>query len=210
MIIVKLNGKKEAIDIWGDKPVNAAMRNTLQRVAKSAVTLASAEIRNIYTIKKSDLDPRINLAIQGTDSATIVISGKGISLSYFNARQYAVNKTITRQRTKDGKGALLTKATKRSRTFQGVEVEVIKGQKTQLKSAFLAQMQSGHIGVMHRWANKKMKGKNKQAIGEKGVISVATMIQNAKVQPIVLRKVQEDWDKIFKQQLDYQLSKGKR
>ncbi len=209
MVRVQLLGKKEAIDIWSDKPVNAAMRAALQRVAKSAVSIASTEIRNIYTIKKSDLDPRMNVTIQGTDSATIVISGKGISLSYFNARQFSVNKTITRSR-KDGKATLSTKTRGKAHAFQGVEVEVLKGRKTQLRSAFMAQMKSGHIGVMHRWSGKNMKGKKSSAIGEKGVISLAQMIQNANVQPIVLRKVSEDWDRVFKQQLDYQLSKGKQ
>ena len=210
MVRVQLLGKAEAIDIWGSKPVNAAMRSTLARVAKSAISLASTEIRNIYNIKKSDLDPKMNLTMQGEDQATITISGKGISLSYFNARQFVVNRTITRS-SKGGKSALVTKSRGKAHAFQGVEVEVIKGQKTQLRSAFMAQMKSGHIGVMHRWAGKFMKGKpKKSAIGEKGVVSLSTMISNAKVQPIVLAKVQEDWDKVFKQQLEYQLNKGKQ
>lgn len=210
MVRVQLIGKKEALDIWSDKPVNAAMRSTLVRVAKSAVTTASAEMRNIYTIKKSDLDPRMNLTMQGTDQAMITISGKGISLSYFNARQFSINKTITRSR-KGGSASISTKTRKKSHAFQGVEVEVIKGKITQLKSAFMAQMKSGHIGIMHRWANGKlMKGKKKAAIGEKGVVSLAMMITNAKVQPIVLAKVRADWDKVFQQQLDYQLGKSKQ
>lgn len=209
MIIVQLQGKKEALDIWGSKPVNAAMRSTLARVAKAAISTASTEIRNIYTIKKSDLDPRMNLTMQGEDQAKITVSGKGISLSYFNAKQFTLNKTITRSR-KDGKASLATKTRKKSYAFQGVAVEVIKGRTTQLKSAFMAQMRSGHIGIMHRWANGKlMKGKKKAAIGEKGVVSLAMMIRNANVQPAVLAKVQADWDKVFQQQLDYQLSKGK-
>jgi len=183
MIRVQLIGKKEALDIWSTKPVNAAMKSTLARVAKTAISTASTEIRNIYTIKKSDLDPRMNLTIQGTDQAAITISGKGISLSYFNARQFTVNKTLTRGR-KDGKAVLKTKTRSKAHAFQGVEVEVLKGRKTQLKSAFMAQMKSGHIGVMHRLANGKlMKRKNKAAIIEKKVISLTSMILNAKVQP---------------------------
>jgi hypothetical protein len=208
MIRVDLKGKAEAIDVWGSKPVNAAMRATLQRVARSAISTASTEIRSIYNIKKSDLDPRMNLTIQGTDNATITISGRGVSLSYFGAKQFSVNKTITRT-TKGGKSSLASKTRKKSHVFQGVEVEVIKGRKTQLRSAFLAQMKSGHIGVMHRWANGKlMKGKKKSAIGEKGVVSLVTMISNAKVQPMILAKIQDDWTKVFQQQLAYQIEKA--
>lgn len=210
MVRVELTGRPGALDIWSSKPVNAAMRSTLARVAKTAVSTASAEIRNIYTIKKSDLDPRMKMTIQGSEMAMITISGKGISLSYFKTKQFTVNKTITRS-NKGGKAALSTKTRKKSYAFQGVAAEVIKGTTTQLKSAFMAQMKSGHIGIMHRWANGKlMKGKNKAAIGEKGVVSLAVMITNAKVQPIVLAKVQADWDKVFQQQLDYQLGKSKQ
>lgn len=204
MIKIQLIGKEEAIDVWGTKPVNAAMRSTLVRVAKTAMGTASAEIRRVYNIKKADLDKKMASQVAG-DSVLITVSGRGISLSYFGARQFVVNKTITR-----GKAGLVTKRRSRVHAFQGVEVEVEKGKKTQLRSAFMAKMKSGHIGVMHRWSgDKKMKGKNKAAIGEKAVVSLATMIQNHGVQPPILAKVQEDFDKVFKQQLAYQISKGK-
>ena len=204
MVRIQLIGKEEAIDIWGTKPVNAAMRSTLVRVAKTAVGTASAEIRRVYNIKKAALDKKMASKVAG-DSVLITVSGRGISLSYFGARQFVVNKTITR-----GKARLVTKRRSRVHAFQGVEVEVEKGNKTQLRSAFMAKMKSGHIGVMHRWSgDKKMKGKNKAAIGEKAVVSLTTMIQNHGVQPPILAKVQDDFDKVFKQQLAYQMSKGK-
>jgi hypothetical protein len=207
MIRVELIGKKEAIDIWGNKPVNAAMRATLQRVAKTAMSTASQEIRLVYNIKKGDLDKKMSTQ-SGHDSVLITFSGRGISLSYFNARQFTVNKTITRGK-KDGKVGLVTKTRSKAHAFQGVEVEVFRGRKTQLRSAFMAQMKSGHIGVMHRWSGKFMKGKKKAAIGEKAVVSIATMILNRNVHPAILAKVQDDFDKVFKQQIEYQLSKGK-
>lgn len=207
MIVVQLMGKKDALDIWAARPVNAAMRSTLRRVAKTAITTASTEIRAVYNVKKSDLDPRMNLVLQGNEHALITVSGRGLSLSYFGARQFVVNKTITRSR-KGGKAVLAVKTRQRSHAFQGIEVEVIKGQKTQLRSAFLAQMRSGHIGVMHRWSVAKMKGKNKAAIGEKGVVSLSEMIRSTNVQPTILSKVIKDWDSVFQQQLAYQLSKN--
>jgi hypothetical protein len=210
MIRVQLIGREAAIDIWGKKPVNAAMRSTLARVAKTAMSTASAEIRRVYNIKKADLDKKMSTQAV-PDAVLITISGRGISLSYFNARQFVVNKTITRgKKGADGKATLTTKRRGKPHAFQGVEVEVLKGQKTQLRSAFMARMKSGHIGVMHRWSGgKMMKGKNKAAIGEKSVVSLATMIQNQNVQPPILAKVQDDFDKVFKQQLEYQLSKNK-
>lgn len=209
MIKVELKGMDEAIAIYSEKPVKAAIRASIQRIAKTAITAASSGIRDIYNVKKQDLDPRLRMTMQGTEQATITISGKGMSLSYFGARQFVLNKTITRSR-KDGRATLTTKRRSTMHKFQGVEVEVVKGRRVQLKSAFMAQMRSGHIGVMHRWNNgKMMKGKKKAAIGEKGVISIAYMAEKSGVLTMVVNKIQGDWEKVFQQQLAYQLNKGK-
>jgi len=202
VIKVELKGFQEALGIWDEKPVRRAAASALKKVSASALSTASAEIRAVYNVKKSDLDPRIKIRPPGTDdlTAVIIVSGKGISLSYFGARQFAVNRTISRT----GKG-LKVKTRKRSAQFMGVEVEVEKDKRTQLRSAFLAQMtKSGHIGVMRRVGKKRL------PIQEKQVISLASMIQKSDVQPAVLEKVQAAWDTTFPHELEYQLSKAKK
>jgi len=205
MIQVLLKGRKEALDQFDEKPVRKAIVSSLRKVIATGRTVASEEIRNRYNLKKSDLDPRleVNLGRVNDLVAQITVSGKGMSLSYFGAQQTVGNKVVTRA----GKGGgLKTKTMKRSAKFQGVTVEVEKGKRTQLKSAFLAQMQSGHIGVMHRWNNGKlMKGKNKTAIGEKGVISIASMAQSANVEPAIIKRVNEAWGTTFPHELERQL-----
>lgn len=199
MVTVKLEGYQEAIEIWGQKPARKAAVSTLKKVVASARSTASDEIRNVYNVKKSDLDPRLVVQPPRADdlTAVITISGKGMSLSYFGARQFVVNKVITRT-----KAGLKTTTRKRSAKFQGVEVEVEKGKRTQLRSAFMATMKSGHIGVLRR------KGSKRLPITEKSVVSVVSMVLNAHVAPAVLQKVQESWDKVFPHELEYQLSKG--
>lgn len=198
MVRVELTGYKEALGIFDSKPVKKAAASALRKVAKAAVSTASSEIRGVYNVKKSDLDPRVKLSLPRIDnlSAVINISGKGMSLSYFGAKQTAQNRTITRA-GKDMK----VKTMKRSATFQGVTVEVEKGKKTQLRSAFMTRMKSGHIGVMRR------EGKARLPIFEKKVISLASMLENAKVAPVVLDKINERWGVIFPQELKYFLSK---
>jgi hypothetical protein len=176
---------------------------SLRKVSGSAVTVLSSEIRGRYNIKKSDLDPRVKIELPtGSDDliAVITLSGYDLPLAFFNPKQFAVNRQITRT-----KAGLKTKTMKRAAKFQGVQVEVLKGTQTQLKSAFLMNMRIGRagVGVMRRLGSKRL------PTHEKGVISIASMAQNSNVEPAILRKVQEQWDTVFPHELEYQLSKSK-
>lgn len=206
---VDLKGYEGAVGRFGEKPVQKAALRTLKRVTGSAVSTASSEIRQVYNVKKSDLDPRMKVQPPRFNNlvAVITIGGKGMSLSFFGAKQVTAGAIVTRS-----KGQLSSKAQfvgptrgRRKALQTGVTVQVLKGKgATPLKSAFMAKMKSGHIGVMRRLGKKRL------PINEKQVISLASMIQNANVQPAVLGKVQESWDKTFAQELNYQLNvKGK-
>ena len=198
MIRVELIGYEEALGVIDKQLVREAANSALDKVAKSGRTIASEEIRKIYNIKKRDLDPRIVIrsARFGNLIAEINVKGKGIGLAYFGARQFAVNKIIS-QSKKHGK-----KETKRrSGSFMGVAVQVT-DHTTMLRSAFLAKVKSGHIGVVQRETSKRF------PLIEKQVISLASMIQNAKVEPLILDKVNEQWIKVFPQELRFRLLKG--
>jgi Prophage minor tail protein Z (GPZ) len=206
---VKLVGYDKALKIFDEKPVRKAALTSLRKVSASAKSTASEEVRNVYSIKKSDLDPRMkgpNIQFDGM-TACIVISGSGISLSYFNARQTAANRVVTR-----GKAGLKTKTMKRSARFQGTSVEVLKGKRTQLKSAFMATMASGHVGVMYRTGAGMIKsrsryGYNKHSakIAEDFVISLSSMVKKNNVQEAVVARVNEQWVKVFPHELNRQL-----
>lgn len=203
-IMVTLEGYAEAVEIWGKQPVRRAAIRALKKVSKQAVTVLSSEVRGRYNIKKSDLDPRVKITPpKGDDlTATITLSGYDLPLAFFAPRQFVVNRVITRT-----KAGLKTVTRKRAAKFQGVEVEVIKGKKTQLKSAFLMNMKVGRsgAGVMQRRSKKRLPTR------EKGVISIAAMAQNSNVEPTILQKVRASWDTVFAQELNYQLNvKGKQ
>lgn len=184
------------------RAVKSAISSAMNKVSAGVKSLASSEIRKTYNVPKAVLDDRLKLfrARVNDLEAELVFGGRSISLSYFGARQFAKGRVVTRK----GKG-LNTRTVKRSRTFYGVEVEVIRGKKTQLKSAFLAQMKSGHIGVMRRVGGKKMKGKNKQAIAEQAVVSIATMVGRDEVYEALVTKIDDDLEAKFLHELDYYL-----
>jgi hypothetical protein len=203
MITVKLEGFKELTAMLDAKPVRKAAVSALKKVTASAVTLISSEIRERYNIKKSDLDPRIKTQLPTGDDdliAVITLSGKPLPLAFFNPKQFAVNRVITRT-----KAGLKTVTRKRAAKFQGVEVEVLKGKRTQMKSAFLMNMRIGRVGagVMRRL------GKTRLPTREKDVISIASMSQNTDVSSRIEQKVKDQWNTVFPHELEYQLSKGK-
>jgi hypothetical protein len=93
---------------------------------------------------------------------------------------------------------------------QGVMVQVMKGgETTLLRNAFMAKMPSGHIGIFRRVTSKMMKSKRKQAIAEKSVVSIASMVENAKVMPDVIQRIQERWLVEFPRQLAYYQGRGR-
>jgi hypothetical protein len=186
------------------KAVESAIKSAITKVARSARSLTSAEIRRLYNVPKAVLDERLEVLRTRVQQLEVelVFGGKSISLSYFGARQYAVKKMLSRKGT-----SLVTKTMKRSRTFQGVSVEIVKGKRTELKSAFLARMKSGHIGVMERTPGKKMKGKNKQAIRERALFSIAAVVSKPEIEAKVVQKIDDDLEATFLHELEYFLGR---
>jgi len=148
--------------------VKQSIYSTIGKLRKHAVTKLSELVREKWNIKKADLDKKIIVHVgdRGAryESFEMTIKGVSISLSYFGAKQYRGKDVVTR------KG---TTTRKRSAAVQGVQVEVIKGRRTMLKSAFIQTAANGHVMVLRR------KGKSRYPIGMKAVISIASMFGNA-------------------------------
>jgi hypothetical protein len=151
-----------------EKIVKLAIRSTMSRVRRYAVTHLSSELRAKWNLKKADLDKKIRVRVsnrgQSYEAFEMTIKGISISLSYFGAKQYAGNRVITRT---------VGRQNKRASKFQGVQVEVIKGRKTRLAGAFLQVADNGHIMVMKR------KGKGRYPVAIKAAISPASMFNDA-------------------------------
>lgn len=193
-------GFEEALDAATEdtiKDVRAAVRSTMNKVTKSVKSLTSEEIRKIYNVPKAVLDERLELFTARINNleAELVVGGKSVSLSYFNARQFSGAKVITRAKTT---------TRKRASKFQGVEVEVIKGQRTQLKSAFMQRFKSGHLGILTRTS------KSRYPVLVKSAVSVATMFSQVGINDAIVRKIDADLERVFWHELEFYLNRGAR
>jgi len=191
---------REALDSVCDDQVDLvkkAIYSTMGKVRQRARTMLSEEIRKKWNIKKKDLDKRLKIKAgergTGYETFELTIGGVSISLAYFGARQYAGNRVITRT---------LGRVNKRTSKFQGVQVEVIKGRRTQLSGAFIQAASSGHIMVMKR------KGKDRYPVAIKAVISAATMFSDQQLYDRFTDQLMADLERIFSHELEYRFTKA--
>jgi len=211
-ISIRLEGFKEALAVLDPKIVRQAGRASIDRATRSGRTVASEEIRNVWNVKKADLDPRIQIRPPRMDDmrGVISISGKGMSLSFFEAKQITASSSITRTKSGLKSKSLLVGPNKRGKDIvTGVSVKVIKGGFTVLyHNAFMAKVAAGksgsHIGVFHRTTKKRI------PIEENNVISIASMADRPEVMTRIVARVQDVWTKEFPRQLQYFLSKASK
>lgn len=232
---IQLTDIKETIERKLDpRKVQRAAANALKRVVQTGRTEVSSAIRDVYNIKKRDLDKRITVShINKYDlSATLTVSGRGnkisvgedkgsvgIGLAYFGAKQIKGTKQLVAVKEHRRIGNLFGKGVqtftvpqylRRIKKGGGVSAQIFTGgNKTFLKGAFLSTMKSGHIGVMRRHSEKMMVDKKKLAIFEKSMVSLPTMFLNAKTKAFerLKARVLEQWPKEFKHALERELEK---
>lgn len=176
------------------KLIQKAIRSTMAKTRRKAVTMLSDLIREKWNIKKKDLDKRIRVRIgdrgQDYDAFELTIKGTSVSLAYFGATQYTGNRVQTRTTGRVRKT--------RSR-FQGVQVEVVKGRKTRLAGAFMQAVGSGHIMVARR------KGLGRYPLAVKASISPASMFEQEQVQDKFDTELIDYIEKTFAHELDWRL-----
>lgn len=210
MITIKLEGIEEAIKTFDPNVVRAAARTAIDRATSSGKTIASDEIRKVWNVKRPELDPRIKITKPRLDDLTgvITISGRGMSLSYFGARQITGNRVVTRSKKQLKSDKIKRAMLKYGPLPQGVVVQVKHGKETVLmRNAFFAKVKAGksgsHIGIFRRLSSKRLK------IWEKNVISIASMAEDENVMTSVIKRIQERWEVEFPRQLDYYFSKSR-
>ena len=114
------------------KNIQQALRSTLSKTAKRGKTIISTKIRERFNIKKSDLDPHIDVDLRGLDNlqAKLVITGKPLNLMYFGPKQ-----------SKKG----------------GVAVTIVKKKKARLQHAWIGHGRGGTPLVLRRVPGTKTK-----------------------------------------------------
>ena len=211
MITVRLEGFEDALAALDPKIATRAARAAIDRATKSGRTIVSKEITTTWNVKKSDVDPRIRLSPPSLYDlkGIITIGGKGMSLSYFGARQL-MGATVRSRVGHNLKTGKVTRGMKAAGPLpSGVVVQVLKGKDTALlRNAFLAKVTAGrsgsHIGVFRRL------NKHRLPIDEKNVISIATMVNRTEVMERVVARIQERLLIEFPAQLQYFQDRARR
>lgn len=220
MFKVEMKGLEKAMEAVSPQTLQKATTSALNKLVSQVRTAAVKKVTDKWNIKRSDLTTtgtgkarlEIKRATWGNQTATLTITGRSVSLSYFGAIQLNRGATIAGKIGKFDKsnankktGSMITKAQKTG--LQGIAVQILKGGKTtMLPSAFFARVNAGyhgfHIGAFNR------KGKARLPIAEKRLISIPSMFNQAPVMAEVQRVIDEKWSYIFVHELNFYLDKA--
>ena len=194
------SGFAEALEQATDETiaaVNSAIVSTMNTVLRSVKAMVSREIRKKYNVPQAVLNERLGLFLGRIKvlEGVLEIGGRSVSLSYFSAKQFKGNMVKTRTKTTVKKSA--TKS-------PGVSVEVIKGRRTMLKSAWLNTFWNGHIGVLTR------RGKSRYPVSVKSAISIASMFEQVEINDAIAAKIDADLERVFWHELEFYIDRGIR
>lgn len=208
---LKLAGVEKALAMFDPRKVAQAARGSLNRAVKSGRTEASTRIREIWNIKKSDLDRKIIFkgAIMSDLTAILTVTGKPINLLYFGARQISGKKSV---RILKEKGAISSAAQiKRGRAgrgYSGVTAQIQYKHKTVLPKAFISRATKGGIPlVLMRSSKAKSRSGRKEGLLAIKVITEASIFKQTRVMDRVVLKIKTQWQKEWDNQIK-QLQSG--
>jgi hypothetical protein len=117
------------LELKSKRLIDAATVTALNRTITSTQTEANRKIRERYSLRASAVrkQMRIGRASKARLFAELIVTGRRIPLVEFSARQNS----------------------------KGVSVKVTRERKT-VKTAFIARMKSGHVGVFARTSKKRL------------------------------------------------------
>lgn len=191
---------REALDsVTGDleKSVKQAIYSTMAKTRKHAVTLLSTIVREKWNIRKGDLDERLRVWVgergDGYESFEMTVKGKSVSLAHFGAIQI---KGAVKSTTK------VSKRMKRVRGQQGVSVEIIKGQRTQLTHAWFQVVPGFGIAIRRRT------GKARDTATIQAVISPASFLKDAEMADRFTDGVMAFLERTFEHELKWRLEQA--
>lgn len=166
-----------------------------QMALNSAVTRGKAEAARQLTarwnLKRADVGraTRVIKASKNAGVATITISGRPLSLTYFGAQWFRGQRVTSRKSSS---------VRKRPTGRSGVFVDILRGEPTTHKPhAFIATMKSGHIGVFERVPGSRMKSKDKEQIIERKTITIASMFGQPEIMDPTIDHIGQHLDQEF-------------
>lgn len=189
---------REALDSTignANEAVKKAIYSTMSKTRKHAVTSLSTIVREKWNIRKKDLDDRIRVWAgerdRGYESFEMTVKGKSVSLAHFGAIERKGN---IQQTIKTGRRM------KRIRGDQGVSVEVYRGKRFTLASAWFQVVPGWGITVRRRKSN------DRDSATIQAVISPASFLNDAELADRFENGVIDFIERTFYHELEWRLS----
>lgn len=218
MLSVQLEGIEEARRSFGSKIVDRAARLSINESARTGRKEAGKEIRARWNLKARKVNSElrnIQFATGGDLTAVIQAKGRPISLIHYGAKQLGVSRLWsnllgTRRGYVHNKSISLSKDGLVSKNLsnrqikagkRGVEVNILRGEKTFLRGAFIAPTKNGYIGVFRREGRKRLPVRNLSTI------TIASMFAQEKVQEVTIDAVGGRFQLRFNHHIDRLMSK---
>lgn len=196
--------------LFSGQNIDKATSRAINHVLGTARTRLSKEIRSVYNILASDAKDATELKKSSESSLTgyIYASANPLSLSKFNPTSIEFGKgkiLVQTKRVGGKKGSFASSAVTRIGSNTGVVIEILKGKKETLPSAFLLLQSSGNAAVMARgeYNNKGFDwGKSRLPIHKLNTKSVYWASQNDKVAEVVGTTTLVDYEKRLIHEID--------
>lgn len=193
MLNIDMVGQDDLRRLLGSDIVNKAMVSALNKIGAKAATAASRQIRDKYVIAAKNLRKRGTSNRRGIDvvkarlghaEAIILSSGQPLPLANFRVSPKTPVADQARKRRK------------------GIRYQVVKGKRVQVKTAFVARMRSGHVGVFRRTTKARL------PIRELFGPSIPQMFGEQQTLDSIFRTVAADAPEILQRELEFQISKA--
>ena len=157
-IKIEIEGLKELQKELQPKKFIMVANYVINEIAKKARTLTLKIIRQKYNISAQRL--RKNISIKrsrySTLEAQIEYKGRTPGLQHYRARQVIVKSNLAYQLYSTKRGGVAAKKLKRPKNIKGVSVEVIKGKRKLIKSAFWYFPKRGGYGIFKRIGKSRL------------------------------------------------------
>ncbi len=197
----------QKLQLLGKDSRVAAMRAG-NRVVKGAITDAKKIIPRKYNVKPKAIAKHAKIkkmTVAVLNGAVIFTHDHGMPLIMFGPRPKTPSVGPGSRRLKSGKY--------RAPLRGGMSVEVIKGERKKIKSAFVVRTESGHIGVMMKSDRVKSGGTGKDKRRQHYIIeqryapSIAQMIENVKALAEIEEGMHRRFSIEFPEQINHLLDK---
>lgn len=182
------------------KAVSMAINDTMRRTQAAAKREVKARYNVYSAIIQSEKVYKVRFSSPNHHHSDLKISTQQLPITAFKGVRQDAKETAV---DKEGNKSVFSRLKNRGKKTGGVNVQILKGQKTHIRSAFIAVMKSGHVGVFARgeygkpfaFRKKRIKKSgNDNPIQELNTLNLSHTFLNAYIKPKIEKKAAETYD----------------